>query len=230
MTSQEPVVVGQEEWLNAQRKHLQAEKEFTQQREAMAEARRALPWQVISEDYVFAGLDGPITLTELFGDHRQLIIQHFMFGSDWDEGCPSCSFWVDGINGTTVHLAARDTAFALVSTAAPTILDAYRQRMGWELRWVSSADSTFNADMGVSPAVDGTTHYNFDTAPNEAAELPAISVFNRLDDGTVALSYQTFARGLDKANVVYQLLDLTPQGRAETDGPMTWLRRNDQYG
>ncbi len=228
-------VVDRGAWLAAQQDHLAKEKAFTREREAMAAARRDLPWLEITDPYVFDTPDGETDLLGLFGDKGQLIVYHFMFGPDWgDEGCPTCSFWADNYNGTPDHLAARDTAFAAVSRASMEQITTYRERMGWDFRWVSSGRSEFNFDLGVSARPEqleaGDHLYNLGTAPPMGPESPGVSVFARVGD-RVFLTYQVFARGLDLFNGTYHLLDLTPKGRDEQILPwtMSWLRRNDSY-
>ncbi len=228
-------VVDHETWLEAQRDHLAREKAFTREREAMAAARRELPWVEITERYVFDTADGETDLVGLFGDASQLIVYHFMYGPDWgDEGCPSCSFWADNYNGTPIHLANRDTAFAAISRATMAQITAYRTRMGWDFPWVSSGRSSFNYDLGVSATPEeldaGATTYNLGTATPMGPESPGVSVFAR-DGDRVFLTYQVFARGLDLFNGTYHLLDLTPKGRDEAalPWPMAWLHRHDDY-
>ena len=217
-------------WLAARRELLAVEKAASQHLDALAEQRRALPWVDITDDatstYTFATEAGPQTLLDLFGPHPQLVVQHFMFGEDWEEGCPSCSFWADGLDGMTVHLAHRDTAFAAVSTAPLDTLLAYRQRMGWSFPWASAGGTSFNRDYGVT----GSDTYNFTPTDEPIGELPGFSTFVRRGE-RVFHTNSVYARGLDIINNAYQLLDLTPLGRHEDDleWSMAWLRRHDQY-
>jgi predicted dithiol-disulfide oxidoreductase (DUF899 family) len=219
-------IVSHDDWLLARGELLAAEKQLMQQRDEVTRLRQQLPWVEVDADYRFDTGDGEAGLLDLFGGHSQLIVQHFMFGADWDEGCPSCSFWADSFEGNLGHLAARDAALVLVSTAPVDVLHAYRDRMGWTLPWVSSAGSTFNRDFGVT----GSEHYNFASTPEPIDEAPGISAFVRVGD-RVLRTYSTYARGLDPFNSVYQLLDIVPKGRDESDLPwtMAWLRRHDQY-
>ena len=229
-------VVSQTAWVEARKEHMKREKELTRLREALSEERRSLPWLEIEKGYSFTDAAGSYTLAELFRGRRQLIVYHFMFGPDWEEGCPSCSFWADNFNGIPVHLAHRDTSFVAVSRASVATLDAYAERLGWNFPWYSSAESEFNFDMGVSFApVEGEEpgpNYNFGTATFGGDEAPGVSVFYRDKDDRVFLTYQTFSRGLDMLNGAYNYLDLTPKGRDEDDlsWSMAWLARHDAYG
>ena len=227
-------IVSHEEWLKARTAFLEKEKAFTKAREDLARERRELPWERVEKSYTFDALEGRVTLADLFGRHSQLIVQHFMFGPDWNEGCPSCSFWSDNFNGIDGHLAARDTAFVLVSRGPLDRLEAYKKRLGWTFRWVSSAGSDFNLDFGVS-FVRGSDaagpDYNYGPMKVGGEEMPGISAFRRGDDGAIYHTYSTYGRGLDTINGTYQLLDLTSKGRDESGlpWPMAWVRRHDQY-
>ncbi len=224
-----------EDWLEARKALLAAEKEHTRARDALAKARRALPWVKIDKAYRFQGADGPVTLPDLFGPHGQLAIYHFMFGPDWEEGCPSCSFWADNLNGIEPHLAHRDTALVLAGHAPYPKLAAYGARMGWSLPWVSTEGSDFNGDFGVSFTAEqlesGDYSYNYRKAGFGGPEAPGFSAFIKGEDGAVYHSYSTYGRGLDHFNGAYQLLDLMPKGRDEggLDDTQAWLRRRDQY-
>ncbi len=228
-------VVSREEWLRARKEHLAHEKELTRQRDELSRERRELPWVEIAKDYVFEGPGGPLSLPELFNGRSQLIVYHFMLGPDWDEGCVSCSFWADNFNGVDVHLAHRDATFVAVSRAPLDRIAAYQRRMEWSFPWLSSHDSDFNVDMGVSFLSDevpeAELNYNFATQRFGGEEAPGVSVFRHDAEGRVFLTYQTFARGLDMLNGAYHFLDLTPNGRDEDDLPwsMAWLSRHDAY-
>lgn len=227
-------IVSRQQWLAARADHLTAEKEFTRRRDELSRQRRELPWTEITKNYRFEGANGERSLPDLFGDADQLIVYHFMFGPDWEEGCVSCSFWADSYNGTLPHLRHRSTAFAVVSRAPLDRLLPYRDRMGWTFDWFSSLGSDFNYDFGVSftdeQVESGEPVYNYGTLPAFGDESPGLSVFRR-DDDRVFLTYQTFARGLDMLNGTYHHLDLTSKGRDEQDLPwsMAWLHRNDAY-
>jgi predicted dithiol-disulfide oxidoreductase (DUF899 family) len=227
-----PRIVDREQWLAARQAFLAREKAFTQQREELARERRALPWAQVDKPYMFEGLQGKLSLGDLFAGRGQLIIQHFMFGPDWNEGCPGCSFWSDNFNGTDSHLAARDTSFVAVSRAPLAKLEAYRKRMGWTFRWVSSAGSDFNFDFGVSFAQDGQAHdYNYGSEKFDGEEKPGVSAFRRGDGGVIYHTYSTYGRGLDVLNGAYHLLDITAKGRDEAELPwsMAWVKRHDRY-
>ncbi len=229
-----PIASDREEWLAARLALLEREKAHTRERDALAEARQALPKLPVEKEYSFTGPDGPLSLSDLFGPHSQLAVYHFMYGADWDEGCTSCSFWADNLDGVTVHLAHRDTALVLVSQAPFEQLDAYRRRMGWSLRWVSSAGSDFNHDFRVSFTPEELERnefsYNFKKGGFGGPEAPGLSTFLK-EKGQIWHCYSTYGRGLDHFNGAYQLLDLMPKGRDEAALPytMAWLKRHDQY-
>jgi len=231
-------VVTPGEWRAARCELLAQEKEFTRARDALSAARRALPAVRLDKHYTFAGPTGQVSLLDLFEDARQLIVYHFMFEPGWDEGCPSCSYFADNFTGALVHLAARDTAFAVISRAPFGAIDAFRLRMGWEFPWVSSHETDFNYDFAVTldESRDANT-YNFTDARalKEQGrlwmdELPGLSVFLRESDD-VFHTYSTYSRGLDLLINTYNYLDLTPLGRQEDGLPwsMAWVRHHDRY-
>ena len=223
-------VVSHDEWMKASKALLAKEKEFTKLREEMAQLRRALPWEKVEKEYVFDSTDGKVTLAGLFGDKDQLIVQHFMFGPDWNEGCPSCSYWSDNFNGIDKHLAARDTAFVVISRGPLDKLMAYRKRMGWTFRWVSSLGNDFNFDYRVSfKKGEKERLYNYGTIAPYGEETPGLSAFRR-KDGQIFHTYSTYGRGLDLLNGAYHLLDITSMGRHEDpERPMSWVKRHDKY-
>ena len=228
-------VVSSEQWALARRALVAKEKEFLNLRDQLSQARRDLPWERVEASYVFEGSAGRETLANLFGDHSQLIVYHFMFAPDWETGCKSCSFWADNFNGITVHLAQRDVALAAISRAPYTKLKAFALRMGWQFKWVSSADSDFNYDYRVSfrpeEVKDGKTQYNYAPYAGSMTDLPGLSVFFKDPDGGLFHTYSTYARGLDPINATYQLLDLVPKGRDEAGlpGTMAWVKLHDLY-
>jgi predicted dithiol-disulfide oxidoreductase (DUF899 family) len=224
-------IVSRAEWLKARKTLLAEEKAFTRARDALSVKRREMPWVKIEKAYSFDGPGGRETLAELFGSKSQLIVYHFMYGADWEAGCKSCSFWADNFNGIGAHLAARDTALVAVSSAPFKTLEAFRKRMGWQFKWVSSAGTTFNQDFGVSPEAGKPFDYNYGTTIKEMQELPGISVFAKCEDGAVYHTYSCYSRGLDMLNGAYHYLDLLPKGRDEDSLPFTmaWVRHHDRY-
>ena len=226
----EPRIGTRTEWERARRELLVREKELTRAGDAVREQRLALPWVPVTKNYVFEGEDGQKTLVELFGGRSQLITYHFMFGPDWDEGCPSCSSIVDHIDVGRVHLEHHDVAWVAVSRAPLAKLLAYRKRMGCSFPWVSSFGNDFNFDYHVSSTPEHPmTMYNFreiaDKRTHGEDELPGMSAF-ALRDGQVYHTYSAYARGLDALWGMYQWLDRTPLGRNEAPN---WLRRHDSY-
>ncbi|MEX0904400.1 MAG: DUF899 domain-containing protein [Balneolaceae bacterium] len=239
-----PKIVSREEWLVSRKKLLKKEKEFTRQRDELNAERRSLPMVKIEKEYSFEGPDGKAGLTDLFENRRQLIVYHFMFDPDWEEGCASCSFVVDNI-GNLSHLLARNTTLALVSRAPLAKIEKYKTRMGWNLPWYSSYEDDFNHDFKVTMGkIKDKGEYNYRDATGlvknlngRMMELPGISVFIQ-DVGSVFHTYSSYARGLDILLGTYHYLDLTPLGRQEdweepsgrsSDKSMSWLRRHDQY-
>ena len=226
-------VVDRAAWTKARIAFMDKEKAFTRRRDELSQERRDLPWVEVANDYIFATEAGERSLLDMFDGRGQLVVYHFMFGSGWGEGCPSCSFWADGYNGTEVHLAARDTTLIAVSSAPLDELLAYKDRMDWSFPWVSAEGSTFNQDFGVTfsdEVAAAGDNYNYGTQTFGANEAPGISVFAR-DGERVFLTYQTFSRGLDMLNSAYHMLDLTPKGRDEGGLPfsMAWLHHHDAY-
>jgi predicted dithiol-disulfide oxidoreductase (DUF899 family) len=234
----QPTVVSMADWLAARKALLAKEKDFTRARDALSAQRRALPMVQLDKGYVFEGPNGPATLLDLFDGRRQLIVYHFMFEPTWDEGCPSCSYFADNFSGAILHLAARDTAFAVVSRAPIAKLEVFRKRMGWTFPWFSSLETDFNYDFHVTlDEAAGSVEYNYQDASalKQAGklwmdELPGLSVFLR-DGDTVYHTYSTYQRGLDLLINTYNYLDLTPFGRQEEpeEWSMAWVRHHDRY-
>ena len=189
----------------------------------------------VETDYVFETEAGPASLADLFDGHSQLIVQHFMLGPDWDNGCVSCSFWADGFNSAIPHLNARDISFKVVARAPLAKILPFKQRMGWTFDWVSSFDSTFNEDYGVSfgpgHTPENKVNYNFRETNFPADEAPGASAFVKDDDGMVYHTYSTYSRGLDVLNNAYAYMDMAPHGRDEVGKghKMSWLRHHDSY-
>src|SRR5256886_2071569 len=228
-------IVSEAEWLVARKDLLTREREFTRQRDALSAARRALPMVKIDKEYVFDGPDGKETLADLFDGRSQLIVYHFMFGPDWEEGCKSCSYLADHFDGANWHLPHRDVAFVVVSRAPFSKLNSYKKRMDWRFKWLSSEDNSFNFDYHVSFTKEeekkNEVYYNYGTREFISDELPGLSVFYKDENGDVFHTYSTYARGLDILVGAYNFLDLVPKGRDEDqfDFTMEWVRRHDQY-
>jgi predicted dithiol-disulfide oxidoreductase (DUF899 family) len=225
-----------DEWLTARLELLKREKEITRLNDDITRTRLDLPWVRIDKEYVFDTEDGEATLVDLFHGRSQLVVYHFMYGPDWDEGCPSCSSCADGFDETHLHLQNHDVAFTAVSRAPLEKLLAYRARMGWSFPWVSSGRSDFNFDFNVSFTTESIAKgqtFNFraldgwelDPA-NIPYEGPGMSAFV-LDDDVVYHTYSAYSRGLDALWPMWQWLDRTPLGRNE--GDMSWFRRHDTY-
>ena len=224
-----------EQWLKARQVLLAEEKELTRVRDRIARLRRELPRVRVDKEYVFDGPDGRESLFDLFAGNSQLVVYHFMFDPDWEEGCKSCSFLADHYDPAIVHLRQRDVTMVTVSRAPLAKLQAFRKRMGWNFKWMSSLDNDFNRDYHVSftPAEleKGEVYYNYAMNRFPATEAPGLSVFSGDPDGAVYHHYSSYGRGLDMLIGAYNLLDLVPRGRAEEgfSYTMEWLRLHDQY-
>lgn len=237
-------IVSHDEWTDTRNELLVLEKEHTRRAEELARARRALPWTRVEKDYTFATAGGPRTLAELFDGRSQLVVYHFMFGPDYDAGCPVCSSIADSFNGVLEHLKARDVTMICISRAPLDKLTAYRARMGWDFTWASSYDSDFNFDFGRSVPKETVQGWFEDEPPEVPAQLaahcgtdavtymsegPGLTVFTQ-SDGDVYLTYSTTARGLEPVMVYYGILDRVPLGRNEGEPPdPTWVRRHDEF-
>jgi predicted dithiol-disulfide oxidoreductase (DUF899 family) len=230
-----PKIVSRDEWLTARKELLKEEREATHVQDAVSARRRELPMVKIDTDYVFEGPRGAASLLDLFDGRRQLIIYHFMFGPDGEEGHTSCSLLVDNI-GHTAHLHARDTTIALVSRAPWAQLAPFKKRMGWSIPWFSSFGSDFNYDFHATTDDSvAPVEYNYkDKAALIEAGTPfylsgdwhALSVFLR-DGRDVFHTYSTYERGLDSLVNTYNYLDLTPLGR---QAHVTEFSLHDAYG
>ena len=238
-------VVRRDEWQAARDELLQQEKEHTRRADELARQRRELPWVRIEKDYLFDTDDGTRTLAELFDGRSQLMFYHFMFGPSYEAGCPVNSSIADGLDGLRPHLHARDVTLLLVSQAPLARLQVYKKRMGWNLPWVSSANTGFNFDFGDSHTQEQVRSWGLDegglppiVALNAAAsgtdvsgyltESPAVSVFTR-QDGAVYQTYATGGRGVEFLMGYYPILDRAPRGRDEGGGFQTWIHRHDEY-
>jgi predicted dithiol-disulfide oxidoreductase (DUF899 family) len=240
-------VVGREEWTAAREDLLAREKEHTRLGDELARQRRELPWVRVEKEYRFDTNDGPSTLADLFDDRSQLLVYHFMFGPSYQAGCPTCSSMADTIDGALPHLHARDVTMTYVSQAPLEKLQAYKRRMGWNMPWVSAAETDFNFDLGFSrteeqtreafapmleagapPAVEQNARSSGTDATGYLTQGPGLSAF-ALDDGVVYQTYGTTARGLEFLMGFYGILDRAPRGRDEGDASQFWIRRHDEY-
>jgi predicted dithiol-disulfide oxidoreductase (DUF899 family) len=229
-------IVSQEKWLQQRKELLSKEKELTRLRDRLNAERRELPWVRVEKNYLFDAPGGKVSLKELFAGRSQLVIYHFMFGPDWNEGCPSCSFVSDHIDGALPHLAARDATMVMVSRAPLAKIEAFKKRMGWRFTWVSSYGSDFNSDFRVSFTKDemaqGKVNYNYAMQEFPSEEAPGISVFYKDAGGDVFHTYSSYGRGLEQLVGTYMILDMVPKGRDEDKlgFTMEWVRHHDRYG
>jgi predicted dithiol-disulfide oxidoreductase (DUF899 family) len=228
-------IVSRDEWTAARKAHLADEKTFTRARDALCRKRRELPWVKVEKNYVFDGPHGKETLADLFGGKSQLIVYHFMLGPGWEAGCPSCSYLADHFDGAAIHLAQRDVSFVVVSRAPQKEIEAFKKRMGWKFKWVSSFGDDFNFDYHVSATAEqkaaGKVEYNYEETEFPSEEMPGASAFYRDEAGTVFHTYSSYGRGLDMFIGAYHFLDIAPKGRDE-DGlkfSMAWVRHHDKY-
>ncbi|HEV2356041.1 MAG TPA: thioredoxin family protein [bacterium] len=227
-------IVSHDRWLEARRKFLVKEKAFTRLRDRLSAQRRALPWERVDKKYVFDGPDGKETLAALFEGRHQLVVYHFMFLPEWHAGCPSCSFWADNFDDNIVHLAHRDVTMVAISRAPYRKLAAYKKRMGWQFKWLSSFGNDFNFDYQASFRPDalarGRALYNFKIQNPGISDREGVSVFYKTK-GAVFHTYSAYARGIDMLNTAYHYLDLVPKGRDEAGHAFTqfWVRRHDEY-
>ena len=225
-------VVSHEEWLEARTKFLAKEKEFTRQRDELSRLRRELPWEKVTKEYMFEGPGGKRTLAQLFGKKSQLIVYHFMFAPEWDEGCKHCSFWADNFDGIDVHLGHRDVTFLAISRAPLAKLEAFKKRMGWRFAWYSSHAADFNYDYQASfRPEEKKKYYNYKTEEMDMTDREGTSVFYKDPKGTVFHTYSAYARGIDILNGAYNFLDMAPKGRDEDhlDFTQEWVRYHDRY-
>ena len=227
-------IVSRDEWLEARKTLLTLEKEETKLRDKIRAERLKLPWVRVDKTYLFDTPQGKKSLADLFDGRSQLMIYHFMFGPDWDAGCPGCSFLSDHIDGTLPHLNNHDVTYVAVSRAPLEKIEAYKKRMGWKFPWVSSFGSDFNFDYHVSFTAEelesGKVYYNFGPLPRDQAldELPGMSVFFRDDAGNVYHTYSDYARGGEEVLSTLMILDRAPKGRNET-GTLSFVKRHDEY-
>ena len=228
-------VVSKSQWLRAYGEFLAKEKELTKRSDELSRQRRELPWTRVEQDYVFAGPHGKASLADLFDGRSQLATYHFMFGPDWVEGCPGCSYVTDHLDGAIEHLKARDVTLVLISRAPQEKLAAFKERMGWRMPWFSSGGCEFNHDFAVSftraEVASGAKAYNFGTAAPHDEENPGLSLFYKDPRGAILHTYSTFGRGLEAVLGTYAVLDRAAKGRDEGNlpSPMAWVRHHDKY-
>jgi predicted dithiol-disulfide oxidoreductase (DUF899 family) len=228
-------IVSREEWLVARKAYLAKEKAFTKAYDELSRQLRELPWVKVEKKYVFDGANGKETLADLFGGRSQLIINHFMLGPGWKEGCVGCSFGADQTEGALIHLAHRDVAYVVVSRAPLSEIEAYQKRMGWRFKWVSSNGSDFNYDYHVSFTKDeiakGEVYYNYQTQKFQSEEDHGTSVFYKDEAGSIFHTYSRYGRSGDTGGGTYGLLDITPKGRDEgpNENLTNWVRHHDKY-
>ena len=224
-------VVGHDEWIEARKELLTKEKEFTRARDELTKRRQALPWEAVEQEYVFDDPGGKETLAELFDGRSQLLVYHFMFDPEDDVGCPVCSFWADNFEPLVLHLQARDVTMIAISRAPFAKIAPYKERMGWDFKWVSSFENDFNYDYGVSfrPEQQDETVFNYETLVPRNPDREGASVFAKDESGNVFHTYSTYARGIDLVNTAYNYLDLVPKGRDEDGRGPFWVRRHDEY-
>jgi predicted dithiol-disulfide oxidoreductase (DUF899 family) len=219
-------IVSESEWIDYRKALLKDEKEFTILRDRLSQQRQDLPWVVINKEYIFEGPDGKQTLSELFDGRSQLVVYHFMFDPGWEAGCPSCSFWADNFNGIIVHLNQRDVTMIAVSRAPYSKIAAYRKRMGWDFKWMSSYNIDFNFDYDVSFTSEELAakkaFYNFTTQDPPSPEREGVTVFYKDPAGRIFHTNSAYARGIDMLNTAYHYLD-------GNDFPQFWVRRHDEY-
>lgn len=231
-----PRVVSRKEWLEARKALLKKEKELTRQKDEVNRARSEMPWVKVEKNYVFDGPDGKESLADLFDGRSQLFVQHFMFGPGWKEGCVGCSFEADHVDAARQHFEHKDLSFVAISRAPFAELDAFKKRMGWRFKWVSSAGNDFNYDYQASfrpeDVAKGRIYYNFEMQDIAMEELDGSSVFAKDAAGTVYHTNSTYARGNESIIGTYAYLDFAPKGRNENGlrGNLTeWVRHHDRY-
>jgi len=230
-----PKVTSPAQWVAARKALLTKEKEFTRLRDEISRQRRELPWERVEKRYVFEGPGGKEGLADLFEGRSQLIVYHFMFGPNWVEGCQSCSLLADHFDGSVAHLNARDVTFVVVSRAPLSQIEAFKKRMGWNFKWVSSYRTDFNFDYQAAftkeEKAKGEVYYNYTMQNFPPDEAPGASVFYKDATGEVFHTYSTYGRGLDILVGAYNFLDMAPKGRDE-EGlafSMSWVRHHDKY-
>ena len=226
-------VVSREDWLAARKALLVKERAITHELDALRAERRNLPWVRVETNYVFEGPQGECTLGDLFDGRSQLAVYHFMLTPGSQHICAGCSFISDHIDAARQHFEQADLAFAAVSRVPLQRISEVRDRMGWTFPWVSSQGSDFNFDFGVSFTPEdiaaGRAIYNYGTVIRKSQDMFGASIFVKGEDGTIFHSYSTYHRGGELLMGAFNWLDLTPKGRNESDGTMSWVRLHDEY-
>ena len=222
-----------EQWLAAREALLIEEKKLTRASDEVSRKRRELPWVKVEKDYVFETADGPCSLSDLFAGRSQLFIYHFMLGPGWEDPCSGCSFISDHVDAARQHFEQADLSFAAVSRATVQEIEKVKKRLGWKFTWVSSNKSPFNYDYNVSFTQDqiasGKATYNYAPYSGDYEDLHGESIFVKDDAGNIYHTYSSYARGGERLLGAFQFLDLTPKGRNERDGIMSWVRLHDEY-
>lgn len=229
-----PEIVSREKWLKARKALFSREHAMTHELDALRAERRRLPWVRIEKPYVFEGSDGQCALGDLFAERSQLAIYHFMLTPGVDHICPGCSFIMDHVDAARRHFEHADLAFAAVSRAPMQRIEEVGKRMGWSFPWVSSGKSDFNYDFGVSfteaDRAAGQATYNYGLTPiQNSPDMFGVSIFVKDEAGAIFHSYSTYHRGTELLIGAFNWLDLTPKGRNEVDGTMSWVRLHDEY-
>jgi len=227
-------VVSREEWLRARKALQDKERAMTHALDELREERRRLPWVRVDKHYSFRGPEGEVALGDLFGPRSQLAVYHFMLTPGQAHVCPGCSYTMDHLDAARQHFEHADLSFAAVSRAPIERIESVRARMGWDFRWVSSGDGDFNYDFGVSfreeDRAAGRAFYNFGvTQIRTSPDMFGLSVFTRREDGEIFHTYSTYHRGTELLMGAMNWLDLTPKGRNEAEGTMSWVRLHDEY-
>ncbi len=228
-----PKIVSRDEWLDARMALLARERAMTHELDALREARRAMPWVRVEEDYVFEGPEGPVALADLFRGRSQLAVYNFMLTPGSDRICTGCALISDHIDAARQHFEQADMSFVAVSRASVPEIEAAKARMGWTFDWVSSGANSFNYDFGVSFTPDdiaaGRASYNYGALKPKSQDLFGVSLFAKDAAGQVCHAYSTYQRGAELLIGAFNWLDLAPKGRNETGGTMSWVRLHDEY-
>ena len=230
-------VVSRQRWLTARKALLAEEKKLFRAHDRLKAKRRKLPWVKVEQDYLFAGPNGNESLADLFAGKSQLIVYHFMFAPEWQAGCAHCSFWADHYDSVNWHIGQRDTTFVAVSRAPLEKIEAFKQRMGWKFKWVSSGDGEFNYDFQASFTPEqiraGKAMYNYKKVSPKSDRMTdreGASAFYQEKTGAIYHTYSTWARGIDLLNTTYNFLDLTAKGRDEDpNATQNWVKHHDRY-